>query len=206
MKLYLAYPPSNVEIAKIVVDGLISLGHQVWARYDNLTSDIENTLVGAIKIQEGIESADVFIALLTSLHDEQPTVHNTVSEQQILYAQHRNIPIVLAMYADGSGPIEIPITLLSYEKIGLIPHQLSDGLNLLLQQAIRFKAEATKTIVSQSELEESRRRILESKSLDVRVFIAYSRHQLSVAKKLADLLISHGIPNFWDDKITAGAT
>ena len=202
MRFFLSYPPNDREAAEIFRNGLDHLGHDVWVRYEKITEDINNSITESIKLQEGIESADIFIALLTQ---EEISVDQ---EPLIVYAQHRKIPLIPVAFFRGDGTrggITAPYSLNDSNALAIDEDRLDDGLQRLVSYSEEVAQSEKKEYVSQVELDAIRQRILDNRgSSTIRVFIAYSRKQRPIAQDLNDLLIKNGKAVFWDAKIKAG--
>lgn len=195
MKIFLSYPiQSHLEAERLAAE-LQQAGIDVWL-YTQKVPASSNFEESQVLIQQGIENADVLLVLVSSFTRKSPGV-----QREIIYAQHRNLPI-LPVVIEPLDPVKLlPLNLLDTEYIDLFGKNTVELVRYLRE---RFP-KTEKAPVSEEELTQDRERILTDEKVS-RVFIAYSRHQRPIAKELTELLIRNGHAVFWDAKIKAGAT
>lgn len=199
MKLFLSYPIQDEKIARVIAEELTKAGFDVWAFFLSVARDASQPFgTSQDRVQEGIESADILLVLLSA-----STKRSVGVNREIVYAQHRDIPI-LPIKVEDADP---PLSLLGYDALDIRGTSFINGAKQLVQHLKdNWHSTSSKRItVSETEMIEDRKRILEKDKL-TRIFIAYSRLQRPLAQSVSDLLIRNGKAVFWDAKIKAGAT
>ncbi|HUN08896.1 MAG TPA: toll/interleukin-1 receptor domain-containing protein [Aggregatilineales bacterium] len=207
-KLFLSYPYQDQDIANQVSHMLQQSGFDVWLFTEKvpsawLTRDAYNIEDRAARIQDGIEQSDVFLVLIS----EHTRTSNGV-RNEIAYARLRGKPTIPIMIR----PADIPLDLLEYQLLDWSDGGLLAGVQRLIDYlsnafvdfggpSRQDKQFALPTI---AQLDTDRKRVLQEDRV-IRVFIAYSRIQRSIASQVSDLLTRYGKPNFYDAKIKAGA-
>jgi hypothetical protein len=198
MNIFLSYPRADAETAEKLAADLANAGVNVWFWTTSVPDDLKKIREKRHELkQQGIERADVLVALLS------PDFKGSVGvAQEIIYAQHREKPILAVMVR----PTEIPFYLLGAHQLD-ISHEPYLGAELIKQKVEELiassRGDAPSEPLSAEELEEGRQILAEESP--ARVFIAYARAQRSIAKTLSELLIKNGQAVFYDAKIKAGA-
>ena len=198
MNIFLSYPRADAETAEKLAADLERLGVNVWIWTKSVPDDQKKIRDKRHELkQQGIEQADVLVALLS------PDFKGSIGvSQEIIYAQHRDKPILAVMVR----PTEVPFYLLGAHQLDVSDDPLH-GAGRIVQMVEQLIASSRDNVPSEplsaEELAEDRL-ILEEES-PARVFIAYARAQRGLAKTLSELLIKNGQAVFYDAKIKAGA-
>lgn len=199
MKIFLSYPRKDEEDALILSRGLHEAGYNVWTYREHFPADDPHSPDEKRREkQAGIEGADIVIALIGPGSRQSGGF-----AQEIIYAQHRGIP-VLPVIVQGTG---LPLNLLETPSVDLGAQSISEGLPRVIEELRRITPmpAQNKTVMSDAELAEGRHRILND-DRPARVFIAYSRKQRMLARELSETLTRNGKAVFYDAKIRAGAS
>ncbi|MBC7809554.1 MAG: toll/interleukin-1 receptor domain-containing protein [Burkholderiales bacterium] len=198
MNIFLSYPRADAEIAHKLADDFERAGVSVWIWTKSVPDDLKKVREKRHEMkQQGIEQADVLVALLS------PDFKGSIGvSQEIIYAQHRDKPILAVMVR----PTEVPFYLLGAHQLDISDDPIN-GAGRIAQKVEQLSAssrdDAPSEPLSAEELEEGRQILAEESP--ARVFIAYARAQRGLAKTLSELLIKNGHAVFYDAKIKAGA-
>ena len=130
MKIFLSYPIQDVETARLIAEELEKSGYKVWAFFNEVPKfNPDHSLL----VQEGIESADLILVLVSQHYKASKGV-----PQEIIYAQYRNKPILPIMIE----PTKVPFSLLGTQYLD-ISDDLSAGYWRIIEAIRQHKIHPT---------------------------------------------------------------
>ncbi len=194
MNIFLNYAAENEFVASMMYVALSAAGHGVFYHVEGITGG-ENWKQD---VEELIGNCDWVVSLLSPNY-----THSASAKTELAYALRLEKPVLAVVIK----PIPSSFTLLDEMASIDISDDPRAGVKKVVDwlraQADEGQMERLSPVVEK--VAEEIKAILDAPLPD-RIFIAYSHHQRTLAKDLAELLVRNGNAVFYDAKIKAGAS